>query len=340
METVREALLVTASRACGILYNLLKSLPNTGPFLLPANVCPIVPLTFLKAGRPFELVDISPADYGMDQQIALQQLSHGQRRYAGILYVRTYGAMLPVDDFFERVKAIDGDLVVIDDRCLAIPRFEDEDSSADVVLYSTGASKYVDLGHGGYGFVRATVPYREHPTRYCPEDLAQLTRQYKQAVAGRQSFRYTDSDWLDNSPLPVALDDYRRQVEDAAREVSDWKRSINEIYRAGVPPEAQLSGQYQQWRFNIRIAERDCLLKSVFAQGLFASAHYASLGGIFSPQRDFHAERLGADIVNLFNDRHFSPEKAERLVKVIAAHWAAADTRNPESTSEHPSPAR
>src|SRR5690349_10239983 len=42
------------ARACSVLYNLLRSSGDHRPFLLPANVCPVVPLTFRKAGRPFE----------------------------------------------------------------------------------------------------------------------------------------------------------------------------------------------------------------------------------------------------------------------------------------------
>ena len=51
--------IVQASRASAILYNLLKSQTNTHPWLLPANICPIVPITFFKAGVPIEFVDIS-----------------------------------------------------------------------------------------------------------------------------------------------------------------------------------------------------------------------------------------------------------------------------------------
>jgi hypothetical protein len=62
--------IVQAPRASAILYNLLKSQDNTDPWLLPANICPIVPLTFFKAGVPFELVDISAENLHMDLEQA------------------------------------------------------------------------------------------------------------------------------------------------------------------------------------------------------------------------------------------------------------------------------
>ena len=43
-------------RASTILHNLLRASSQHRPWLLPANVCPIVPLTFLKAGCEFEFV--------------------------------------------------------------------------------------------------------------------------------------------------------------------------------------------------------------------------------------------------------------------------------------------
>jgi len=51
--------IVQAPRASAILYHVLASREQKKPWLLPANICPIVPITFLKARVPFELVDIS-----------------------------------------------------------------------------------------------------------------------------------------------------------------------------------------------------------------------------------------------------------------------------------------
>ena len=49
---------VFENRGAAVLYYFLKGNNSGRPFLLPANVCPIVPLTFFKAGVPFEFVDI------------------------------------------------------------------------------------------------------------------------------------------------------------------------------------------------------------------------------------------------------------------------------------------
>ncbi|MBU1662154.1 MAG: hypothetical protein KKD28_11865, partial [Chloroflexi bacterium] len=81
--------IVQAPRASAILYNLLKSQDNSRPWLLPANICPIVPITFFKAGIPIEFVDISAETLHMDLEQAEGRLERDA--YGGILYAHTYG---------------------------------------------------------------------------------------------------------------------------------------------------------------------------------------------------------------------------------------------------------
>ncbi len=61
-------------RAVKTLYNFLKLNQFTKPFLIPANVCAILPLTFLKANATFEFVDISTDNYCIDQNTVFQLL--------------------------------------------------------------------------------------------------------------------------------------------------------------------------------------------------------------------------------------------------------------------------
>jgi hypothetical protein len=91
-----------AARASTILFNLLASRGDKAPWLLPANLCPIVPITFLKAGVPFELVDVSPGTLSMSLELADAALRSG--RYGGIVYSHTYGDESTPDEFFAHVK--------------------------------------------------------------------------------------------------------------------------------------------------------------------------------------------------------------------------------------------
>src|SRR4029453_3610942 len=106
-------------RASAVLYNILASQASELPWLIPANICPIVPITFFKARVPFEFVDISPMTLHMDLE-RVEALMKA-RQYGGVLYVPTYGEASTPVEFFARAKSIDPELLIIDDRCLCRP---------------------------------------------------------------------------------------------------------------------------------------------------------------------------------------------------------------------------
>ena len=91
-------------RAATVLFNFLKSINVPKVFLLPANVCPIVPLVFLKAGQPFAFVDISAETLSIDESAVLARLSADPELYAGVLMVHTYGLIRPTELFFAEIK--------------------------------------------------------------------------------------------------------------------------------------------------------------------------------------------------------------------------------------------
>ncbi|MFN8460711.1 MAG: hypothetical protein U0X93_02905 [Anaerolineales bacterium] len=148
---------IQAPRASAILYNLLVSQKQTKPWLLPANICPIVPITFMKADVPFEFVDISPETLHMDLGQAEARIK--KRDVGGLLYAHTYGDESTPDDFFARAKSLNPEMLIVDDRCLCIPSFN-ANSSVDVTLFSTGYAKIVELEFGGYVFLREDVKYQ------------------------------------------------------------------------------------------------------------------------------------------------------------------------------------
>jgi dTDP-4-amino-4,6-dideoxygalactose transaminase len=312
--------ILQAPRASAILYNLLVNQRQANPWLLPANICPIVPLTFMKARVPFEFVDISPASLHMDLNEAEARIRQGD--VGGLLYAHTYGDESTPDDFFALAKSLNPEFLIIDDRCLCIPKFETI-SQADLVLFSTGYAKIVELGSGGYAFLREGVKYGPVTLPFAPSSHAKLEAEYKAAIRERTRFHYHDSDWLladfDLSPW----DEYRREIEKKLDASLAHRKSLNEIYSSRLPKEIQLRGEYQTWRFNIRVQNQAEVIKAIFDEQLFASAHYASLAGIMSDGNAPVAEALGGEIINLFNDHYFTPRMAERVCEVIVkiAKW-------------------
>lgn len=315
---------VFAPRASSILYNLLLSLEDQRPFLLPANVCPVVPLTFRKAGRRFSFVDIDESDLCMDPEQCLDRLRDGREGFAGVLYVRTYGVEADADSFFGAAKELRPDLLWIDDKCLCPPDCAGTHLSpyADATLFSTGRAKHVDLGFGGFAHLGKGVPYRRRNGRYVKADLEEIERDAKQAVALRVPFEGGAGDWLDLSEPALSWETHERSVLETLPGVDEHKRRLNAIYTSALPEEIRLPERFQRWRFNIAVPEPDRLVERLFAAGLFASRHYAPLEGSFGEGRFPVAERLHGQVVNLFNDRYFDEELAERAAKIVLRHLA------------------
>src|SRR5690554_932947 len=122
------------SRASYILFNLFKNL-NGGIVMLPANICPVVPATLLKAGVLFEFVDIERSTLSMDFNLILERIKISPTLYSGIIYVRTYGyTEFDAEIFFQEVKSLNEDILIVDDHCLSVPVFDPWETCADVLL--------------------------------------------------------------------------------------------------------------------------------------------------------------------------------------------------------------
>ena len=308
--------IVQAPRASAILYNLLKGQDNVKPWLLPANICPIVPITFFKAEVPFEFIDISAETLHMDLEQAEGRLGSGE--YGGILYAHTYGEPSTPNGFFKSVKSRYPDLLVVDDRCLCVPDLEPSaDIVADVTLFSTGYAKIVELNFGGYVFLGERIRFHPENPPFDPQALEEIEKGYKQAIQNRSKYAYTDSDWLQTDAELPAWYDYRQQIEDSLGTSLEHRAELNEIYSSHLPDEIQLSQGYQTWRFNIRLKNKEQVLEAIFASGAFASSHYVSMAGIMAPGQSPQAEALSNEIINLFNDHHFDVQKAEGVCVVI-----------------------
>jgi len=308
--------IVQAPRASAILYNLLKSQDNPNPWLLPANICPVVPLTFFKARIPIEFVDISAETLHMNLEQAKARLKRGA--FGGILYAHTYGEPSTPDDFFQQVKSSHPQLLLVDDRCLCIPDVEPiKNTSADMTLYSTGYAKIVELHFGGYAFMKEGTQYQNHSLPYDLNAYEKIEGKYKQAIQNHELFTYEDSDWLQTSASLPAWYDYRQKIEKNLKVSLHHRSTLNEIYKNQIPIENQLPQAYQTWRFNLRLKNKEHMLKVIFSAGLFASSHYASLAGVMAPGHCPQAETLADEVINLFNDNYFNAQQAEEICALI-----------------------
>lgn len=284
-------MIVFERRACAILYNLLRTRGDSRPFLMPANICSDVPRTFIAAQQPFHLVDIAETTLAIDTDQCLVRLRAEPQRYAGIIYVRTYGSERDPALFFDELRGIRSDLFIIDDKCLCRPDWSGEHQSpaADVTLFSTGHAKYVDLDGSGFAHVRHGTAYRRQPP--------------------------TTDGWLDLRPPDTSWEECRSRIVDMLPAVDAQKRALNAIYANALPAVVQLPAEFQQWRFNIRVPDPEQLRSAAFEAGLFLSRHYEPFVSGFPL-----ATRLHSEIVNLFNDRYFDQARALRMTELTLHH--------------------
>lgn len=273
--------LVTAYRASKILYNFLKSNQERidMPFLVPANVCSNVPETLDEAGVKYRFVDIDMRTLCMDEKYVLEHA----KEISGIVMVHTYGVEFGFEEFNQQLREKNPAILIVDDRCLCMPSFEEETYDADLVLYSFSEKKQVNLGKGAMAFVGENVKYEE-------------------CAIPEQSF-LTNEEWTLKEQEVFA-------VMDAA---IAHKEKLNAIYRKELPKSIQLPEAYQHWRFNILVENKEEILKAIFDAGLFASSHYKALCEHPAPV----ATNLSAYVINLFNDSYFTAEQAKMICEII-----------------------
>jgi hypothetical protein len=321
-KSIPHRQVVTSIRASAVLFGYLRSLPLVGnkkTWLIPANTCSVVPLTFRKAGRSVDIVDISPDDLCADVHILTKRIENDPERYEGVLLVDTFGFPKDWREFVAWLKT-KYEICVMHDKCASVPVHLEDQPGVDAYLYSTGYAKYLDMGFGGFGYVHNGFPANSGQISFSPADLQRVDQICKGALAGRMPLPELPSDWLDASPLPVPEQTYFEQISRSIPAIATHKASLNKLYSERLPSAIQLPALYQQWRFNVTVPRKDILLRELFKRNLFASSHYTSLAGVFADGEALCTERFSANVVNLFNDFYYSEEQAALTIDVILKH--------------------
>lgn len=271
--------LLTANRANKLLYNFIKVNHIAGKVLLPANVCPDVVKTLQFAGLSVQFLDLQAETLCMNQEVALREAKDANM----LIFVHTYGIEYEFTAFFQQLREVNPDLIIVDDKCLCLPDLDVKDSAADLVLYSTGEKKMVNLGGGAIGYLADQWEYDEVAVEGCDCLSNEL--------------------WLlDPKQLYLKMDT-----------IIAHKEKLNTIYRALLPEAIQLPDAFQHWRFNILVQNKEDILAALQAKGLAAESVYAS-----QSEECLLASNLHAYVINLFNDKSFTLEQAEKVCEVIS----------------------
>ena len=304
-----------ANRASAVLYSFLKSKQFNGTFLIPANVCPVVPLTMMKAGVNFEFVDIDER-HTMSESTALEKIS--SREYAGLLFVQSYGKRFDNEEFYSKLKQLKSDLCIIDDRCLCVPELDYTlATNTDLVLYSTGYAKYIELSFGGFGVTKEPF-ISENEIEYSEEKENEQLAYIKDCFKGNKRYELSaEYPWLDGSPLKMEPEQYFVAIKEKMLSVAREKAKINKVYKENLPQEIQWGDDYSPWRFMISVENRDEVLNAIFDAGLFAGTNFPSVSWMFKSVHSENAENEAKHIINLFNDYRVNEQFAYKICDII-----------------------
>lgn len=311
------------SRASYILYNFIMDIDSKYVFLMPSNICPIVPAVFLKAKKKIEFIDISLETLCLD----IVQVSNRIKnlKFPAVLYVRNMGIEHDVENLFCDWKKINSELIIIDDRCQSRITFNEQEIciSADLTLFSTGYAKYLDLGYGGLSYMNSKlVNYKNKTLTYDEYDLTTLTTALRQSFCNQTKFEYKDSNWLDSQRPACTFSDFKEIVIVKNEIVTEHKKQINEIYlkelnQVLIP---KYNFEINNWRFTVisrNRLEKEKILNGLFSSGLFASSHYASRSHLFGGKKSQNAEFIQDKIINLFNNEKITKTIALEITKKV-----------------------
>ena len=307
--------IATANRACSLLYSFIREHADR-LWLLPVNVCPDVPLTFCLAKVAFKFVDINSHTLCIDINEVEKILHQSTSGSIGLLFVRTYGVLKDTSNDFKRLKSVCRDTLIIDDRCLCVPERTPSFWGADMILYSTGHCKQIDLGGGGLAFYQRMELYKIDPLlEYNGTDEEII---YKEAFKQGRPLESIPDGWL-RMDRYLSPDDYLSKIEEAIPERLAYKEQINRIYAKNLPSSIQLSQEFQTWRFNIVVesSAKEAILSNLFKQGLFASSHYHSVNRLFDNVKYANSDDLYSCVINLFNDKYYTKEQAINTCEII-----------------------
>lgn len=307
------------TRASTILYSYLLKNKGDGLWMIPVNVCHLIPACFIKADCPFEIIDVSKKTLAIDENIILQKLLKNPKKYSGILTVRNYGKETGQVSFFSKIKKLTPHLKIIDDACLGYPDFNNKlPKEVNLELYSTGYSKAIDIGYGGFGKIHTSDSLEIiMDFNFDEKSLVEMNQHYINSINNSTHINEAifKSNWLNSESIDVK--NYKKEVNLFFPKAQSHKTKLNKIYDDLLLPKFKEKRLSVHWRYNLKLANPNFVLDKINQQGLFASRHYYPLNKVFMKNLCPEWETAFSFMLNLFNDFRFNEENARDCCKII-----------------------
>ena len=307
---------VIGKRASSVLYRWLLSNHISGKVLIPANICESVPATYKKAGCEIVFGDIMAGTWIMEEQQIRECMNKQDIQLIHLNH--TYGVDgTSVRDTIKFIKDAFPDIVLVEDCCLGVPLLEKPSKElVDVKLYSTGHTKVVNIGWGGFAYIQDKWNYEDITEMYCKQDeiLFDNHVKYCHKENCKADWSVFGSHWIDFQ-IDMDKDSYFECLKEQLKKVKKHKNKLNEVYRniPGSMPEG-----YHNWRYQLLVENQKECMEALFQNGLFCSNHYMSLGnGYFDKYSAINCDYLYRHVINLFNDFCYTEEQAILTARIL-----------------------
>ena len=313
-------------RASTVLYKFLVSNCENYHFLIPANVCSVVPLTFLASGIEFSFVDIDESTHAGSFEGFKKAIGEHASKKVGVVFVNAYGYHHETKQFYRDIRSMRDDLVIIEDNCLCIPETHRTNpvENVDLEFYSTGYSKFVQMPmEGGYGLIRDGFAYNHFDAPFNENGYSEQLNKIRACRKSKELFQYKENYWL---PLKsfisnnYSVEDYFHEVERRIEISSNHKRIINSIYDEILPDAIKMGEAYNTWRYNLILPSldlRESVMDALSAENLYASSHYQSGAYLYKHVHCIKTENEANRILNLFNEEKYTVKMAKRTAEII-----------------------
>ncbi len=311
---------IYSNRALSILFNFIKG-NNLVDYtiIIPSNICHDVYFVLESIGMNIVFVDIDKSS--LEQSITSSLDSVMSNKKVILLWNHQYGIPDSPYDFFELVKLTKTETIIIDDRCLCNAseyEFNVKDMYVDLILYSTGYGKQVELNHGAFGIYQDFYFMSDSYNNFNEDIYINL----KEELAHNDTNVSVLKDGIKNVWQGVNYDSmsicqYKSNIIRENTKWSNHKEQIKNIFSSGITTNIKVSNKFNNWRYHILVKNKSILLKKIFDAGLFASGHYPSIGSIIDNREYPNAEWLHRSVINLFIDKHYTVEDANRTVEII-----------------------
>lgn len=316
----------TDYRASSIIYNFLNSNDHKkGHWIIPTNVCHFVPATVLKTGAQIELLDVDVENFCLNEELVLSKIKGNKKKYSGIIYVRGFGVENNAISFFEEIKNIDNNLLLIDDKCLSKPSINDYiEPFVDMALYSTGYAKYLDFNKGGFAKINDKLKYNKSIKEYDSSEEDEFSNFFRKIIFNdykineQELVKKINGNWLKTEIINA--EKYFSEINSRLLVTSIHKEKINKIYESIIPATFKFGDSHNNWRFTILVNNKKDVMKKLQEANLFSSSHYYSLSKIFPSNSTPVWDNVYDKIINLFNDFRYTETMAKQTSEIIAKY--------------------